>query len=67
MSEVNQEGTSVIAPSHQAVLDRIKTEGRVKWIDATGVESRALMALERKGLAVKVFQPYGNTYFELPG
>ena len=55
-----------MAPTHQAAIDRLKKEGRVKWKDTTGVESRALTALVKKGVVVEVFQPYGYTNLKLP-
>lgn len=55
-----------LPPTHQAAIDRLKTEGQVKWKGTTGNEARALIALVKKGLVREVFQPYGNTYFELP-
>jgi hypothetical protein len=65
MKTYNEE-KNAMAPTHQAAMDRLKKEGKVKWKDTTGVESRALIALVKKGLVVEVFQPYGNTYFKLP-
>lgn len=55
-----------LAPTHAAAIRRLKRDGQVKWKDTTGVESRAMIALVKKGMVVEVFQPYGNTYFMLP-
>lgn len=55
-----------MAPTHQAALDRLKKEGQVKWKETTGAESRALIALTKKGVVREVFQPYGETFFKLP-
>lgn len=57
--------TKKLPPTHQAAIDRLKRELLVRWKETTGNESRALIALEKKNLVRRVFQPYGNTYFEL--
>lgn len=54
-----------LAPTHRAVVDKLKRDGRIKWRDTTRAESRALIALVKKGIVREIFQPYGYTYFEL--
>ena len=55
-----------LAPTHLAALQRLYREKRIRKIDVSGPEARAMRSLVTKGFAAEAIQPDGSAYYKLP-